>query len=160
MRERINAALKEAMLAQDKRRTCTLRLINAAIKDRDIAARSAGKDPVSEDGIAGILTKMIKQRLESARLYDEGHRPDLAEQEREEIAVIKEFLPAQLDEAEMQSVCAEAIKSTGAHGFRQGEYRRQRYAHLRRALRRRAPAAVAQDLESARKRRTSGRVRP
>ncbi len=118
MRERINAALKQAMLSQDKRRICTLRLINATIKDRDIAARGAGKDPVSEDGINEILMKMIKQRLESARLYDQGHRPDLAEQEREEIAVIKEFLPEQLDEATMQSVCAEAIKATGAHGLR------------------------------------------
>jgi len=118
MRERINAALKQAMLSHDKRRTSTLRLINATIKDRDIAARGAGKDPVSEDGINEILMKMIKQRLESARLYDQGHRPDLAEQEREEIAVIKEFLPEQLDEAAVQSVCAEAIKATGANGLR------------------------------------------
>ncbi len=106
------------MLAQEKRRTATLRLMCAAIKDRDIAARTAGKDPVSEEGITEILTKMIRQRFESARLYEEGHRPDLAGQEREEIAVIREFLPAQLDEAEMQSVCAEAVKATGAHGLR------------------------------------------
>jgi uncharacterized protein YqeY len=114
----MNAALKQAMLAQDKRRMSTLRLINAAIKDRDIAARSAGKDPVSDEGITELLMKMIKQRLESARLYEEGHRLDLADQEREEIAIIQEFLPAQLDEAEMKSVCAEAIKATGAHGLR------------------------------------------
>ena len=118
MRDRINAALKQAMLSHDKVRIGTLRLVNATIKDRDIAARGAGKDPVSEDGIAEILMKMIKQRLESARLYDEGHRPDLAEQERQEIAIIKEFLPEQLDEAAMQSVCAEAIKATGANGLR------------------------------------------
>lgn len=118
MRERINAALKDATLAQDKRRMCTLRLINAAIKDRDIAARSHGKDPVSEEGINQILTKMIKQRIESARLYEEGHRLDLVEQEREEIAIIKEFLPEQLDEATVRSVCAEAIQATGAHGLR------------------------------------------
>jgi uncharacterized protein YqeY len=114
----MNAALKQAMLAQDKRRMSTLRLINAAIKDRDIAARSAGKDPVSDEGITELLMKMIKQRLESARLYEEGHRLDLADQEREEIAIIQEFLPAQLGEAEMKSVCAEAIKATGAHGLR------------------------------------------
>jgi uncharacterized protein YqeY len=118
MRERINAALKQAMLDQDKRRISTLRLINAAIKDRDIAARSAGRDPVGEDEFLEILTKMIKQRLESARLYEEGHRLDLAEQEREEIAIIKSFLPRQLEEDEMRSVCAEAIKATGSHGLR------------------------------------------
>ena len=118
MRERINAALKQAMLDQDKRRISTLRLINAAIKDRDIAARSAGRDPVGEEDLLEILMKMIRQRLESARLYEEGHRLDLAEQEREEIAIIKAFLPKQLEEEEMRSVCAEAIKATGSHGLR------------------------------------------
>ncbi|KAB2871086.1 MAG: GatB/YqeY domain-containing protein [Bauldia sp.] len=118
MRERINAALKQAMLDQDKRRVSTLRLINAAIKDRDIAARSAGRDPVGAEDFLEILMKMIKQRLESARLYEEGHRLDLAEQEREEIAIIKTFLPKQLEEDEVRSVCAEAIKTTGAHGLR------------------------------------------
>ena len=118
MRERINAALKQATLDQDKRRASTLRLIGAAIKDRDIAARGAGKDPVSEDGITEILLKMIKQRLESARLYQEGNRPDLADQEREEILIIKAFLPEQLDDAQVKSVCAEAITLTGAHGLR------------------------------------------
>jgi uncharacterized protein YqeY len=118
MRERINAALKQSMLAQDKLRTSTLRLVSATIKDRDIAARTNGKDPVSDAGINEILLTMIRQRLESARLFEEGHRLDLAEQERGEIAIIQEFLPAQLDEAEMKSVCAEAIKTTGAHGLR------------------------------------------
>jgi uncharacterized protein YqeY len=118
MRERLNAALKEATLAQDKRRTSTLRLINAAIKDRDIAARGAGKDPVSDDDVTEILMKMIKQRLESARLYEEGNRLDLAGQEREEIDIIRGFLPEQLDEEQVRSVCAEAVKTTGAHGLR------------------------------------------
>ena len=118
MRERISAALKEATLAQDKRRTSTLRLVSAAIKDRDIAARTAGKDPVSDDDIAEILVKMIKQRIESTRLYEEGNRLDLAEQEREEIAIIRTFLPEQLDEEQVRSVCAEAVKATGAHGLR------------------------------------------
>ncbi|MEX0853743.1 MAG: GatB/YqeY domain-containing protein [Bauldia sp.] len=118
MRETINASLKDAMRAHDKRRIATLRLVNAALKDRDIAARGAGKDPVGVDEIGALLLKMIRQRLESARLFEEGHRLDLAEQEREEIAIIKEFLPEQLGEAEMQSVCAEAIKATGANGLR------------------------------------------
>ncbi|HMN87107.1 MAG TPA: GatB/YqeY domain-containing protein [Bauldia sp.] len=118
MREQINAALKQAMLDKDKRRISTLRLMNAAIKDRDIAVRSAGRDPVSDDELLEILAKMIKQRLESARLFEEGNRLDLAEQEREELAIITSFLPKQLDEDEMRSVCAEAVKTTGAHGLR------------------------------------------
>jgi uncharacterized protein len=118
MRDEINAALKQAMLDQDKRRIATLRLINAAIKDRDIAARSGGKDPVSEREILEILTRMIRQRQESAKAYEEGNRLDLAEEEREEIAIILRFLPPQFDEAELRSVCAEAVKQTGAHGLR------------------------------------------
>jgi uncharacterized protein YqeY len=118
MREQINAALKQAMLAQDKRRVSTLRLINAAIKDRDIAARGAGKDPVSEAEILEILGKMIRQRQDSARAYEEGNRLDLAQEERDEIAIIKSFLPEELDEDELRSVCAEAVKQTGAHGLR------------------------------------------
>ena len=118
MRERFTTALKTATLKQDKRRMATLRLITAAIKDRDIAARTAGKDPVGDEEILEILGKMIKQRLESTRLYEEGNRLDLATQEREEIEIIKEFLPEQLDEAEMRVVCAEAIKATGSAGLR------------------------------------------
>jgi uncharacterized protein YqeY len=118
MRDRINAALKAAMLAQDKRRISTLRLVNAAIKDREIALRTAGKDPLCDDDVAEILTRMIKQRLESARLYAEGNRPDLATEEREEIAIIQSFLPEQIDEEEMHSLCAEAVKTTGAAGLR------------------------------------------
>ncbi|HET7714206.1 MAG TPA: GatB/YqeY domain-containing protein [Bauldia sp.] len=118
MRDAINAALKQAMREQDKRRIATLRLINAAIKDRDIAARSAGKDPVSEDEILEILSRMIRQRQESAKAYEEGNRLDLAEEERQEIDIIQSFLPKQLNEAELRSVCAEAVKLTGAHGLR------------------------------------------
>lgn len=118
MRERFETALKDATLKQDKRRMATLRLINCAIKDRDIAARSSGRDPVSDDDILEILAKMIKQRLESTRLYEEANRLDLAEEEREEIEIIKEFLPQQLDEAEMRVVCAEAIKATDSQGLR------------------------------------------
>ena len=96
----------------------TLRLVNAAIKDRDIAARTAGRDPVSDDEILEILGKMIKQRLESTRIYEEASRLDLAEQERQEMKIIKEFLPQQLDEDEMRMVCAEAIEATDSHGLR------------------------------------------
>jgi uncharacterized protein YqeY len=118
MRERFTAALKEAMLKQDKRRTGTLRLVTAAIKDRDIAQRTAGKDPVTDDEILEILGKMIKQRVESTRLYEEGNRLDLADQEREEIAIIKEFLPQQLGEEELRAACAEAVRTTGSQGLR------------------------------------------
>ena len=118
MRERFEAALKDATRKQDKRRMATLRLINAAIKDRDIASRTAGRDPVADDEILEILAKMIKQRLESTRLYEEANRLDLAEEEREEICIIKEFLPRQLDEDEMRAVCQEAIKATGSQGLR------------------------------------------
>jgi len=118
MRDAINAALKEAMLRQDKRRTSTLRLITAAIKDRDIAARSSGKERVSEDEILEILNRMIRQRQESARAYEEGSRLDLAAEECEEIAIIRSFLPQQLDDAQLHSVCAETVKQTGAHGLR------------------------------------------
>jgi uncharacterized protein YqeY len=118
MRERFDAALKAATLKQDKRRMATLRLVIAAIKDRDIAARTAGRDPVGDDEVLEILAKMIKQRLESTRLYEEGNRLDLASQEREEIEIIKEFLPQQLGEEEMRVVCAEAIKATDSQGLR------------------------------------------
>jgi uncharacterized protein YqeY len=118
MRDAISAALKDAMLRQDKRRTSTLRLITAAIKDRDIAARSSGKERVSEDEILEILNRMIRQRLESAIAYEEGGRLDLAAEEREEVVIIRSFLPQPLDDAELHSVCAETVKQTGAHGLR------------------------------------------
>ena len=118
MRDAIGAALKAAMLRQDKRRTSTLRLITAAIKDRDIAARSTGRDRVSEEEILEILNRMIRQRQESAKAYEEGSRLDLAEEEREEIAIIRSFLPPQLDDAQLHSVCAETVKQTGANGLR------------------------------------------
>lgn len=118
MREQINAALKQATLDQDKRKKSTLRLINAAIMDRDIAARGAGRDPVSDEDIVEILAKMIRQRLDSAKAYEEGNRLDLAEEEREEIQIIRKFLPEQLDEEQVLSVCAETVKQTGAAGLR------------------------------------------
>lgn len=118
LRDQLNAALKDAMKSQDKRRTATLRLINAAVKDRDIAARTAGKDTVSDDEIRELLLKMVRQRHESAVVYAEAGRTELAEQEREEIEIIKDFLPRQLSEDEVRSACEEVVKAIGAHGLR------------------------------------------
>ena len=104
LRERISDALKSAMRDKDAARLSTLRLINAAIKDRDIAKRGEGGDGadsgVGEGEILQILGKMVKQRQESARAYEEGGRLDLADREREEVAVIEDFLPRQLSEEE------------------------------------------------------------
>ncbi|MBB4301107.1 hypothetical protein GGD81_000122 [Rhodobium orientis] len=118
MREAIQAALKDAMKSQQKRRVATLRLISAAIKDRDIAARSQGKDAVGDDEILQILAKMVKQREESARIYEEAGRLELSEEEREEIEIISEFLPRQLSEEETRAVCAGVIAEIGASGLR------------------------------------------
>lgn len=118
MREELANALNEAIKSKDKRRVCTLRLIHAAIKDRDIANRGVGKDPVSEDDIRTILAKMVKQREESATIYEDGNRLDLAEQEREEIAIIRSFLPQQLDEAKVKNACEQVINEIGADGLR------------------------------------------
>ncbi|TGQ36456.1 MULTISPECIES: GatB/YqeY domain-containing protein [unclassified Mesorhizobium] len=114
MRGKIAESLKSAMKAQDKRRLPTLRLIQAAIHDRDIANRGAGKGPTSDDEILQILAKMVKQREESAKAYDDGKRPELAAQERDEMAIIRDFLPTQLDEAAVLAAAREAIASTGA----------------------------------------------
>jgi len=118
LRDQINTSLKEAMKAGDKTRLGTLRLVNAAIKDRDIDARGHGKDPLGDDEVMALLTKMIKQREESAKVYDEGGRPELAAQEREEVKVIQNFLPAQMSEAESQAAIASVIKEIDAHGLK------------------------------------------
>lgn len=118
LREQINDALKLAMKSQDKRRMATLRLINAAVKDRDIAARTSGKDAVGDGEIRELLSKMIRQREESATIYAEAGRVELAEQEREEIEIIRDFLPRQLSEAEVRGACEAVVKEIGAHGLR------------------------------------------
>ncbi|MFU0502957.1 GatB/YqeY domain-containing protein [Pseudaminobacter sp. NGMCC 1.201702] len=118
MRDVIAQALKTALKAQDKRRIGTLRLINAAIQDRDIANRGAGKDPVSDEEIMLILAKMVKQREESAKAFEEGHRLELAEQEREEIAIIRDFMPKQLGDEDVQKACKRVIDEVGADGLR------------------------------------------
>jgi uncharacterized protein YqeY len=119
MRERLQTAMKDAMRAKAAARLSTLRLITAAIKDRDIALRGEGQDQgVSDDDILGILGKMVKQRQESARAYDEGGRPELAEQERAEIIVIEEFLPRQLAPEEVTAAITAAIAEAGATSLR------------------------------------------
>ena len=118
MREAIAQALKDALKNRDKLRTGTLRLVNAAIQDRDIANRGAGKDPVNDDDILQILTKMVKQREESAKAFEDGGRAELAAQERAEIAIVKEFLPAQMSADEVREAAAQAVAETGAQGLR------------------------------------------
>ncbi|KAB0537653.1 GatB/YqeY domain-containing protein [Pseudochrobactrum algeriensis] len=118
LRQEISQALTTAMKAHEKMRASTLRLIMAALKDRDIANRGAGKDPVSDDEILAILAKMIKQREESAKMYEEGNRIELAENERAEIEIIREFLPQQLSDEEIRANSAAAIAEVGAEGLR------------------------------------------
>jgi uncharacterized protein YqeY len=114
LRDAINDGLKEAMKSKDARRVSTLRLVNSAIKNADIEARGAGKEPLGDDALLGLLQKMIKQRQESVELYDKGGRADLAGQEREEIAIIQGFLPQQMSEDEMKAAIAAAVKEAGA----------------------------------------------
>jgi uncharacterized protein YqeY len=114
MRERFTTEMKEAMKAGEKRRLGTIRLIQAALKDKDIEARGAGRGPATEDEILALLQKMIKQRQESITMYDQGGRPELAQQEREEAEIIASFLPRQMDEAETKAAIQAAIAETGA----------------------------------------------
>jgi uncharacterized protein YqeY len=114
MRERFTTEMKEAMKAGEKRRLSTIRLIQAALKDKDIEARGAGRGPATEDEILALLQKMIKQRQESITMYDQGGRPELAQQEREEAEIIASFLPKQMDDAETKAAIEAAIAETGA----------------------------------------------
>ncbi|MBT3533697.1 MAG: GatB/YqeY domain-containing protein [Rhodospirillaceae bacterium] len=115
MRDRLKEMLTTSLKAGEKRRVATVRLILAAIKDRDIAIRSEGQsDGVSDEEILSILQKMVKQRRESTVLYEEGGRLELAAQEEEEIAIIQEFLPAQIGDDEMAAAVAEIVAETGA----------------------------------------------
>jgi uncharacterized protein YqeY len=120
LREKFDEALKTAMKARDEKvRVSTLRLINAAIKDRDIAARSCDRcEGVTDDEILTILTKMVKQRDDSAAAYEKGSRLDLAEQERAEIAVIKEFLPKQMTDEEISGAVKGVIAELEAKGLK------------------------------------------
>src|SRR5438309_750980 len=106
IRDTLSNAQKEAMKAKDAPRLSTVRLILSAIKDRDIANRGTGKEQASDDEILQILAKMIKQRDESAKIYDEGGRPELATKEREEIAIIQGYMPTQLSDEKERDICA------------------------------------------------------
>ena len=119
MRERLSEELKAAMKAKDKRVTATVRLIIAALKDRDIAAR--GKDNaegISETEILQMLQTMVKQRRESIELYENGGRLDLAQQEQEEIEIIQRFMPTQLSEEEVARAVTEIVSETGAESLK------------------------------------------
>jgi uncharacterized protein YqeY len=118
IRDDINTALKEAMKARDERRVSTLRLVNSTLKNADIEARGQGKEALGDDAVLSVLQKMIKQRNESADLYDKGGRADLAQQEREELAIISAYLPKQMSEEEVKAAIADAVKETGAAGMK------------------------------------------
>lgn len=119
LRERIGAALKDAMKSRDAERLSTLRLINAAIKDKDIALRGEGKDETVGDAeVLAILGRMVKQRHESARAYEEGGRLELAERELAEITVIEDFLPRQLAPDEVVEAVRKAVADVGASSIR------------------------------------------
>jgi hypothetical protein len=115
LRERINDSVKDAMKAKDAKRLTTLRLINAAIKDRDIAARTAdSRDLSSDDDVLGLFAKMIKQREDSITAYDAGNRPELAQNEKDEIAIIREFMPKQMSPEDAQAAITHVIGEVGA----------------------------------------------
>jgi uncharacterized protein YqeY len=115
LREQLNAALKTAMLGRDAATVSTIRMIQAGIKDKDIAARPSGNaDGISDGDVLSLLQTMVKQRRESAGLYRQGNRPDLVEKEESEIAVIERFLPQQMGAAEIDAAVAAAIVETGA----------------------------------------------
>src|SRR5271165_3631986 len=109
LRDDINNALKDAMKARDERRVSTLRLVNASLKNADIEARGQGKSQLGDDEILSVLQKMIKQRQESITLYEQGGRNELAQQERDEIAIISAYLPQQLSDDEARAAIAQAI---------------------------------------------------
>jgi uncharacterized protein YqeY len=116
MRDEISESLKIALKARDQRRTSTLRLINSAIHDKDIAIRQEARGPATNEEILVILQKMVKQREESFAIYAQAGRADLATVEKEEIDILNEFLPKGLSDAEVDAAIAAAIASTGAEG--------------------------------------------
>jgi uncharacterized protein YqeY len=119
LRDQLSEALKNAMRAQEKRRTTTLRLILAAIKDRDIAGRENGsRDLVGDEEILQLLQKMVRQRRESIETFEQGGRLELAEQEREEIVIIEDFLPKQMSEAEIAAAVDAVVADLGATGVK------------------------------------------
>ena len=118
LRDDINNAIKDAMKAKAELKLSTLRMVNSTLKNSDIEARGQGKPPLSDEDILGVLQKMIKQRQESVELYVKGNREELANQEREEIAIITAYLPKQMSDDEVKAAIAAAIKKTGAAGMK------------------------------------------
>jgi uncharacterized protein len=118
MREKLTESMKDAMKTKDSRRLSTVRLIQAAVKDRDIANRGTGKEAASDDEILQILQKMVKQREESAKIYEDAGRAELATQEREEIDVLKAFMPEQLSDEKVDEIVAAVVAETGASGMK------------------------------------------
>ena len=118
MRDQLAAALKDAMKSKDAPRLSTIRLIQSEIKTRDIANRGAGKGDASDDEILQIMAKMVKQREESAKIYEDNARPELAAKERAEIVVVQNFMPKQLSEADVRANVAAAITEAGASGLK------------------------------------------
>lgn len=115
LRDQIKTATKDAMRQKDSVRLSTLRLMSAAIKDRDIAARAADRcEGIEDSEILGILTKMVKQREEAAKTYEDNGRCELAEREREEIGVVRDFMPKPMSDDEIESAVSEAVESSGA----------------------------------------------
>lgn len=118
-RDNINAAMKEAMKNKDMERLAAIRLIIAAMKDKDVASRTDGRnDGIDESALLSMLQSMIKQRTESAKIFRENNRPELAEKEEGEIAVIESFLPKQLSDDEVAAIIADIIAKTGAAGIK------------------------------------------
>ena len=121
LRDNINNALKEAMKSRDERKVSTLRMMNAAIKNGDIEARGQGKEPLNEAELLSLFQKLIKQRQESAELYEKGGRPELAQQERAEVEIITAYLPQQMSDVEagaaisamLQEINAQSLKDMG-----------------------------------------------
>ena len=115
LRDSISESTKDAMRSKDSLRVSTLRLVSAAIKDRDIAARSEDRvEGIDEPEILSLLAKMVKQREESAKTYEDNGRPELAERERSEIEIVREFMPKELSEDEMKTAIASIVEETGA----------------------------------------------
>jgi uncharacterized protein YqeY len=119
LRTQLQERLKAGMHAKDEILVSTIRLINAALKDRDIAARAKGNwDGIPEDEVLSMMASMIKQRQESIKMYEQGKRQDLVEREQAEIKVIESFLPRQLSETEVKSIIEQSIKTVGASGIK------------------------------------------
>lgn len=117
LRDKLSDAVKDAMKSGEKLKLSTLRMVQAAVKNADIEART-GKGPLDDDAILGIMQKLIKQRQDSVELYEKGGRAELAKQEKDEIEIIKGFMPAQMSDAEMKAAIGEIIAREGASGVK------------------------------------------